>query len=226
MILGTLTLLILGGLLLIRSQPVAPVTPMAGATASLAPGERSLFEAANGAFRLALPQTWVPAFHDGAPWFFVRVDDAASLPPTETGDPHLRLRLLSDAPAVLIISYGPIGDPERAPEDALSLWMTEAEFWLPWQLLKVESPTHDPQKPAWQTRTVGPGRYPAAQEDFIWQTPRGERRARLIVIKAYDQTWAWLVYAWPELWKQVQQEIEYMLSHFRPAIEPPPLGEP
>ena len=238
--LAILVLLMLAGLLLLRSRPVAPTAATAaavGATPSPTPNV-AYFEAPNRAFRIGLPEGWTPAGRAGQWWLFTRAEPRAEGEPDEVGDlppvtaqdledPYLRSQMLASAPAALGLTYGSLGDPVYDPEDALYRWLVEAEFWLPWSPFAsaaTATDADDEDAPfTWRTRTVGAAGYPAAEADFLWDTPHGPRQARLTVVKVHDQNWVFLAYAWPAIWEQVQQDLEHMLNTFEPAPNPPPL---
>ncbi len=246
-VLFVLLLLMFGGLWMLRSTPPA-ITPTPKAALTLPPPtpERFHYQAANQAFEVDLPPQWRLAQQGDGWWWFVEVGlpadaEGQPIPPTPRPRP-LRPTpppQATDAPrddpfapaenldvAAIGISYAPLGDPQRDPEDAVYRWFVEVEPWLPWALPEDQG-EDDPEAEyaLWQqlrTRSVGDSAYPAAEADFQWETAQGPVQARLVLVKVYGQVWAFFAYAFPDEWPRVEEALETALATFRPAPDPPP----
>ncbi len=231
------------GLLALRTvrapQPAAPRGPAAGSPQPT-PTVLPEYEAENQAFRVRYPPGWQAPPRGQEGWWFFRHtgepadDEGAPVtppppPPTPTPPAEAEetdyLEPLDLGPGPLVaLSYAPLGDPQRDPEDAVYRWFLEVESWLPWAL------PQDSDEPLWETPrtlTVGEGQYPAAQADFAWDdTPFGPIRGRMVLVKVYGQVWAFVAYAPADEWPTAEQALQTMLQNFYPAPDPPPHTRP
>ena len=247
-VLVVLVLLMFGGLWFLRSTPppAGSPTPKPVLTLPTPTPERFHFRAANDAFEVSLPPYWRLVRQQGGWWWFQEaaplVDESGRpIPPTPrpptfrpTPPPEVtdaaddRADTAPELAAALGLSYAPLGDPQRDPEDAVYRWFLEVEPWLPWALPDDAAADDEEAGYAlWQalrTRTVGEAGYPAAEADFAWETPQGPVQARLVLVKVYGQVWAFFAYGPPEDWPRLQEALETALETFRPAPDPLPAG--
>lgn len=245
-----LTAAMLVGLLTIRTvaprrtapPPTEPPGPAAGTPTAVA------YRANNAAFEVLYPTGWAPLAEQSQGWWWfapaAEPDRAGAptqvliptppptptLPPDEPQEPaDLAPALPASGPAVGL-SYAPLGDPQRDPEDAVYRWFQELEPWLPWALPEDE-PNADEEavNTLWRelrTFALGEGQYPAAEADFVWDTPTGPLYARLVLVKVYGQVWAFFAYGQGDAWPAAQDALQVMLQTFRPAPDPAPAQAP